>query len=58
MLEVDEEQRQGRQALLAVDDELIAVLVADDDRPEEVVAIRRYGIPLVPEARSSRETWL
>jgi hypothetical protein len=39
MLQVDQEQRQRRQALLAVDEELPAVLVADDDRTQEVVPV-------------------
>ena len=39
VLQEDQQQRERRQPLLAVDDELHAVLVADDDRPEEVVAV-------------------
>jgi hypothetical protein len=31
--------QEGRQTLLAVDDEVLAVLVADDDRAEEVMPV-------------------
>jgi hypothetical protein len=37
--EVDQQQGQSREPLLAVNDELLRLLVADDDRPEEVVAV-------------------
>ena len=47
VLEEDQEQRQRGQPLLAVDDELLAVLVADDDRAEEVVAVVGHGAALV-----------
>src|SRR6516164_4066486 len=43
----DQHQRQGCKPLLAVDDKLDAVLVANDDRPEEVVAVAGHVIGLV-----------
>src|SRR5690606_18909924 len=42
-----EEQRQRGQALLAVDDELLPLFVADDDGAEEVVAVVGNGAALV-----------
>lgn len=39
IVQVDEEQCQRSEPLLAVDDEVLAVLVADDDGAEEVVAV-------------------
>lgn len=47
VVEENQEQRQGREALLTVDDELLAVLVADDDRAEEVVAVVGHGATLI-----------
>src|SRR5690606_29679609 len=35
----DQQQRQSRQPLLTIDDELLAFLVADDDGAEEVVPV-------------------
>src|SRR5207245_7107716 len=43
----DQQKRHGRQPLLAVDDELLTVLVTDDDRAEEVVAVLGQGGALV-----------
>jgi hypothetical protein len=47
-VQMDEDQRQRREPLLPVDDELASVLVADDDRAEEVVAVVLDGAALVP----------
>ncbi len=47
MAQVDQEKRQGRQALLAIDNEPLPVLVADDDRAEKVVAVASHGPALV-----------
>src|SRR6266702_8434946 len=47
-VEVDQEERNGGKALLAVDDELLPVFVADDDGTEEVVAVVLDSAALVP----------
>jgi hypothetical protein len=47
VVEEDQEQCQRSKPLLSVDDELLPILVADDDRPQEVVAVVRDGAALV-----------
>ncbi len=50
VVQVDKQECQCRQALLPVDDEVLAVLVADDDRAEEVMPVLfdlLAGVPLL-----------
>ena len=41
VVQVDEQKCQGRQALLAVDDEVLPILVTDDDRTQSRCPSRR-----------------
>src|SRR5687768_5405157 len=47
MVQEDQQQGERGEPLLAVDDELLAVLVADDNRTQEIVAVVGYGASLV-----------
>ena len=44
-VEVDQEQRQGRDALLPVNEVALGIPPADDDRAEEILLI--VGLPLI-----------
>src|SRR5258708_40376507 len=47
MVKEGQKQGQRREPLLPIDDEFLAVLVADDDRPEKIVSVLRDGAALV-----------
>src|SRR5262245_57650682 len=47
MVEVDQEQRERCQSLLTIDDVVNSILVVDDDRTQEVVAVGFYLLPTV-----------
>ena len=54
MPQEDQEERQCGQALLAIDDELLAVLITDDDRAEKVVAVCGDRIPFMVVVEAGR----